>query len=71
MAKNRNLKGITVEINGSTTGLQESLKDVNSKITQTQASLRDVENLLKLDPSNIELLAQKQAVTLGLSSSFA
>ena len=61
MAKNRNLKGINVEINGSTTGLQESLKDVNSKITQTQASLKDVENLLKLDPSNIELWAQKQS----------
>ena len=59
MAKNRNLKGINVEINGSTTGLQESLKDVNSKITQTQASLKDVENLLKFDPSNIELWAQK------------
>ena len=61
MAKNRNLKGITVDINGSTTGLQESLKEVNSKITQTQASLKDVESLLKLDPSNIELWAQKQS----------
>ena len=61
MAKNRNLKGINVEINGSTTGLQESLKEVNSRINQTQASLKDVENLLKLDPSNIELWAQKQS----------
>ena len=56
----RSIKGLTVEINGSTTGLDKALKDVNGTIKSTQSQLKDVEKLLKLDPSNTELLAQKQ-----------
>ena len=54
------IKGITVEIGGDTTGLQKALKQVESSIRKTQTSLRDVNRLLKLDPSNTTLLAQKQ-----------
>lgn len=54
------IKGITVEIGGDTTGLDKALKGVNSTIKSTQSSLRDVNRLLKLDPSNAKLLAQKQ-----------
>ena len=54
------IKGITVEIDGSTTGLDKALKDVNSTIKNTQTQLKDVQRLLKLDPSNTELLSQKQ-----------
>lgn len=54
------IKGITVEIGGDTTGLQNALKSVNSQIKNTQFALKDVNKLLKLDPSNAELLAQKQ-----------
>ncbi|MCW6666533.1 hypothetical protein NHG34_03120 [Aerococcaceae bacterium NML190938] len=54
------IKGITVEIGGDTTGLDKSLKSVNTSIRTTQSALKDVERLLKLDPSNTELLAQKQ-----------
>ena len=54
------IAGITVEINGSTTGLEKSLKSVNSTIKNTQSQLKDIEKLLKLDPSNTELLSQKQ-----------
>lgn len=54
------IKGITVEIGGDTTGLDRALKSVNSSITHTQSALRDVNKLLKLDPSNTELLTQKQ-----------
>lgn len=54
------IKGITVEIGGDTTKLQTALKGVNGEIKNTQAQLRDVEKLLKLDPGNTELLAQKQ-----------
>ena len=54
------IKGITVEIGGDTTGLDKALKDVNMTIRSTQAQLRDVNRLLKLDPSNAKLLAQKQ-----------
>ena len=59
MAASR-IKGITVEIGGDTTKLQTALKGVNSEIKNTQAQLKDVEKLLKLDPGNTELLAQKQ-----------
>ncbi len=54
------IKGITVEIGGDTTKLQTALKGVNGEIKNTQAQLKDVEKLLKLDPGNTELLAQKQ-----------
>lgn len=56
----RNIKGITIEIDGQTKGLQDSLKNVNKDLRDTQKDLRDVNNLLKLDPSNMELLRQKQ-----------
>ena len=58
MVANR-IKGITVEIGGDTTKLQIALKGVNSEIRNTQSQLRDVEKLLKLDPGNTELLAQR------------
>ena len=54
------IKGITVEIGGDTSGLEKSLAAVNNSIKKTQSQLRDVNNLLKLDPSNTILLAQKQ-----------
>lgn len=59
MAANR-IKGITIEIGGDTTGLDKALKGTNSNIKNTQAQLKDVNRLLKLDPKNTELLAQKQ-----------
>ena len=59
MAGNR-IKGITVEIGGDTTKLQTALKGVNTEIRNTQSQLKDVEKLLKLDPGNTELIAQKQ-----------
>jgi phage-related minor tail protein len=54
------IKGITVEIGGDTTKLQIALKGVNGQIKSTQSALKDVEKLLKLDPTNTTLLAQKQ-----------
>ena len=56
------IKGITVEIGGDTTGLDKALKQVNSTIKSTQTELKDVNKLLKLDPSNTELLSQKQVI---------
>ncbi len=56
----KRIKGITVEINGSTIGLEKALKEATSSISKTQAALRDVNRLLKIDPKNTELLAQKQ-----------
>ena len=53
------IKGITVEIGGDTTKLSKALEGVNKNIKNTQAQLKDVQKLLKLDPSNTELLSQK------------
>ena len=53
------IKGITVEIGGDTTKLSKALKDVDGSIKNTQTQLRDVNKLLKLDPGNTDLLAQK------------
>lgn len=54
------IKGITIEIGGDTTGLNKALSGTNKEIRNTQSQLKDVERLLKLDPSNTELLRQKQ-----------
>lgn len=56
------IKGITIEIGGDTSGLQKAFSDVNGKIKSTESQLKDVNNLLKLDPSNTVLVAQKQAL---------
>lgn len=54
------LKGITVEIGGNVSPLNDALKDVDRQSNILQNELREVEKLLKLDPTNTELLAQKQ-----------
>ena len=55
-----NIKGITIEIGGDTTKLQNALKGVNGDLKSTKNELKEVEKGLKLDPKNTELLAQKQ-----------
>lgn len=59
MAASR-IKGVTIEIGGDSSKLTESLKKVDDALKDTQAQLKDVNKLLKLDPSNVELLRQKQ-----------
>ena len=54
------IAGLTIAINGETTGLNKALGDVNKKSRDLQSELREVERLLKIDPGNTELLAQKQ-----------
>lgn len=54
------IRGITIEIGGDASGLDKALNDVKSNAADTQAQLKDVNRLLKLDPKNTELLAQKQ-----------
>ena len=56
------IKGIIVEIGGDTSGLQKALKSVNSATASLSKELRGINSLLKLDPKNTELLAQKQTV---------
>ena len=54
------VRGITIELGADTSGLSKALSGVNKDIKNTQKDLKDVERLLKLDPTNTELLAQKQ-----------
>ena len=61
------IKGITVEIGGDTTGLENSLKSVNDSLKKTQSQLKDVETLLKLDPSNVTFPRPPQELAKGRS----
>lgn len=56
------IKGIIVEIGGDTSGLQKALSKVNSATSSLSKELRGINSLLKLDPTNVELLTQKQEV---------
>lgn len=56
------IKGLTIEIGGSTVQLQKSMAEVNKKSKDLQSELKNIDRLLKLDPKNTELLAQKQKV---------
>lgn len=61
MASN-NIKGLTVEIGGDTTKLGKALENVNKKSRDLSSELGQINKLLKLDPGNADLLAQKQKV---------
>ena len=57
---NGRIKGITIEIDGDTKGLDTALKGVNQESGKLQSELKQVERALKFDPTNVELLRQKQ-----------
>lgn len=59
---NKALKGITIEIGGDTTKLDKALQNVNKKAANLSSELGEVNRLLKLDPGNADLLAQKQQI---------
>lgn len=56
------IKGLTVEIGGDTTKLTAALEDVNKKSRELSSELGDVNRLLKMDPGNADLVAQKQKI---------
>lgn len=53
------VRGISIEINGNTSGLHKSLVDVEKQLSSTSSALKSVDKALKLDPNNIELAASK------------
>ena len=61
MAGNK-IVGITIDIEGKASGLTKSLQEANSSISKTTQALKDVNSALKLDPTNVDLLAQKEAL---------
>ena len=56
------IRGITIEIGGDTTKLGKAIESSEKQTRSLQTELRQVEKLLKFDPSNTELLAQKQSI---------
>lgn len=56
------IMGITIDIEGKTSGLTKSLQEANSAISKTSSALKDVNKALELDPTNVDLLAQKEAL---------
>lgn len=56
------IKGITIEIGGDTTKLDKALSETGKKSASLQRELKEVNRLLKLDPGNTELVAQKQKI---------
>ena len=56
------IKGLTVQIGGDTSKLGEALQTLAQKSKATSKELADINRALKLDPTNTDLLAQKQQV---------
>ena len=56
------IKGLTIEIGGDTSKFEKSLGKAESASAKLSKELKGVNSLLKLDPSNVELLKQKQDV---------
>ena len=61
MARGKNIKGITIQLEGETKGLNAALQSVNKESRKLSTELRDVDRALKLDPTNMDMLGQKQA----------
>jgi len=59
MAKDK-IRGITIELTADTAGILDGLKDIDKSLKTTESALKDVNKLLKFDPDNVTLLAQKQ-----------
>ena len=58
----KGIKGITIEIGGDTKPLQKALKNVNSESISLQQELKQVDKMLKFNPGNADLVAQKQKI---------
>lgn len=56
----RRIKGITIELDGETKGLDKALQDVNRRSRELQSELREVNRALRFNPKDTELLAQKK-----------
>ena len=56
------IKGLTVEIGGDTTKLGKALENVEKNSRDLSSELGAINRLLKMDPGNTDLLAQKQKV---------
>lgn len=58
----KTIKGITIEIDGDTSSLQKSLKDVDKSSKGLANELKGIDRLLKFNPGNAELISQKMSL---------
>jgi TP901 family phage tail tape measure protein len=58
----KRIKGITIELDGETKGLDKALRDVNKRSRDLQSELREVNKSLRFNPKDTELLAQKKKI---------
>ena len=65
------IKGLTVQIGGDTSKLGTAVKDAEAKSKSLSKELSEVNKLLKLNPENVDLLAQKQQILTERVSSTA
>ncbi len=62
MASNKKIKGLTVQIGADTSNFNKAMEESNKKSRSLKSELSEVERLIKLDPTNVELVAQKQKI---------
>lgn len=60
-----NIKGITIEIGGQTTKLQKALAQARTATAPLKKELGQINKLLKVNPSSMTALGQKQKVLAG------
>lgn len=60
--ESKTIKGITIQIDGEVTGLGKALKEIDKETGKLNTNLKQVNAALKLDPTNTDLLSQKQRI---------
>ena len=58
----KEVKGLVIQIEGNSTGLVKSLKEVDAQLKKDEDALKRLDKALKLDPRNVDLVAAKEAV---------
>lgn len=56
------VKGITIELNGDTSGLQKAINAVRREAREFDKELSAIDRSLKFNPNNVDLLRQKIAI---------
>ena len=58
----KKIKGITIKLGADTSAIDKALKDINHTSAGLNTELKEVNKLLKFDPKNTTLIAQKQEI---------
>lgn len=60
MAASKKLQGITIEIGGNTTKLNQELSKSNKEARSLTTEIKSVEKALEMNPGNVDLITKKQ-----------